>query len=114
MTILGVAVTGILTTFSAAMIATKVSEDYSIVSNLMGELRTQLRADMLDPTLINEGTFTNHPEFTWNANFLMTDVENLYQVDLAIHWKRGNRDYQVQYVTYHYYYPVTEEEEIEA
>ena len=102
MTILGVAISGILTTFSAAMIATKLSQDYALVSNLMGELRTQLRADLLDPTMINEGNFAGYPDYSWQVNFFYTEVENLYQVELQIQWQRGNRPHRVQYVTYHY------------
>ncbi len=113
MTILGVAISGILTTFSSAMVAVKVSEDYSTASNLMGELRTQLRANLFDPGIVNEGTFLNYPDFSWKVTYNPTEIESLYQAMLVIQWKRGNRNYIIDYVTYHYY-AIPEEEELET
>ncbi len=109
MTILGIAISGILTTFSAALVAGRVSEDYATVASLMNELRTQVRTNMLSPDQVNEGQFASHPEFSWRVTYFYTDIENLYQVQYAVYWTRGRRDYQVVYDSFHLI-PVMEEE----
>ena len=103
MTILGVAVTGILTTFSSAMLAGKLSEDYSVVANLMGDLRAQVRCNLVAPTEENAGTFSEYPQFAWQILYYYTDIDDLYQVEMIIRWMRGNREYQVRQITYHYF-----------
>ncbi|HOJ61229.1 MAG TPA: type II secretion system protein [bacterium] len=103
MTILGISVTSLMTTFSSALLVGKLSEEYSIAASLMGELHTQLRANLLSPLDINEGTFTLHPRFAWQVNYLYTDLPNLYEVELVILWTRGNRQQALRHRTYHYY-----------
>lgn len=103
MTILGITVAAILTTFSSALIAGRISEDQALVSTMMIELHAHVRSNLFDPTQINQGTFTDHPGFTWQATYLLTNVTNLYQVTLQIQWERGGRVRSMEYMTYHYY-----------
>ncbi len=103
MTIMGIAIASILTTFSAALIASKLAEDYSISTSMMTELRTHVRADLFSPLDINQGTFTNHPGYTWSATYTPTDSTNFYIVEMTIEWVRGDREYTRTAMTYHYY-----------
>ncbi len=102
MTILGVAISGILTAFSASMVAGRISQDYALAATMMEELKTHVRANLLSPLEVNEGTFTNHPDFSWQVQYFYTDMENLYQVNLMIAWVRGGRELTLNYTTYHY------------
>lgn len=103
MTILGIAVTGILTTFSTAIMMGKLSEDYSIASTMMEELHTYVRTNQLSPYEVNEGEFSNRPGFSWVVVYFYTDVTDLYQVDMEVLWKRGSRQRSLKHVTYHYF-----------
>lgn len=108
MTILGLSVTSLMTTFSSALLVGKLSEEYSLAASLMGELHTQLRANLLSPMEDNRGTFTQYPRFAWQVNYFYTDSPNLYQVELVIQWNRGNRQQELKQVTYHYFEIPTE------
>jgi len=103
MTILGVAVTSILTTFSASLVASKISQDYALASTLMDELRAELRTDMFLPTDVNQGNFTSYPEFQWKVDYYYTEIDKLYQVQLTVAWMRAGQEHTLQYYTYHYY-----------
>lgn len=102
-TILGITVTGLLTSFSAAMVMSKLSQDYSIVSSLMGDLHMYIRTNQLSPYTANTGTFTNHPGFTWEVNYQLSDTTNLYLVGITIKWRHGTRQHQLTQYTYHYF-----------
>lgn len=102
-TILGIAVTGILTTFSSALVAIKVAEDYSKASTMMNELRAHVRTDLLSPAETNEGTFTLHDRFQWNVEYMESQITNLYQVKLTVSWTQGSRNYSLVNNTYHYF-----------
>jgi len=108
MTILGLSVTSLMTTFSSALLVGKLSEEYSFAASLMGELHTQVRANLLSPLEDNRGTFTQYPRFSWQVNYFYTDSPNLYQVELVIQWNRGNRQRELKQVTYHYFAMPTE------
>jgi len=114
MTILGIALGGILTTFSSALLVGKLSEEYSLASSMMGTLQSNLRSGMLDPMEINEGAFPEHPGFNWKVTFILTDMENLYQIEFLVHWIRGNADRELRHVTYHYFGIEEEESTAEA
>lgn len=103
MTILGITVTGILTTFSAALLSSKLSEDYALASIMIGELHTYARANLLSPMEINQGEFENHPGFYWSVEYAATGINNLYQITFAIHWMRGGRPRTIEQVTLHYF-----------
>ncbi len=103
MTILGIAVTSILTTFSASIMTGKLSEDYSIASTLIGELHGNLRTNQFSPYDTNEGEFTTQSGFKWTVTYLYTDMTDLYQVEMKVMWKRGSRDHELKYTTYHYF-----------
>lgn len=103
MTILGIAVSSILTTFSSAMMTGRLSEDYSLASLMMEELHTYVRTNQLSPYETNEGEFSQYPGFTWMVNYYYTDVSGLYQVEMQVSWRRGSRARTLKYVTYHYY-----------
>lgn len=102
MTIMAIAVSGILSTFSSALIATKVAEDFSKASIMMNELRGQVRANLLSPMDINEGTSTLFPRFQWSATYQETEITSLYEVTLQIQWQQGNRTFTLKNMTYHY------------
>jgi type II secretory pathway pseudopilin PulG len=103
-TILGISVAGILTTFSSAMLMSKLSEDYSIASSLMGELHTYVRSNQFTPYETNSGTFQQtYPQYSWQVNYLPCDKSDLYQVEMIIIWQHGSRVYDLTYHTYHYY-----------
>lgn len=102
MTILGIATTGILTSFSAALIAGKLAEDYAIADSLSGMLQAQVRADMFNPLTPNMGTFTSYPGFSWQVSYTLSSVESLYQVEIIVTWQRGSRQHMVRQYTFHY------------
>jgi type II secretory pathway pseudopilin PulG len=102
-TILSIAVTGILTTFSGALVAAKIAEDYSKASTMMNELRGHVRANLLTPLEVNEGTFSLHEGFSWTVSYMETEFGNLYQVQLEVLWQRGDRTYRLNHSTYHYF-----------
>jgi len=68
----------------------------------MDDLRAYLRSGMFMPTQINQGSFTNHPEFQYEVLFTQTEITNFYQVTLTINWMRGQRQQSVTAQTYHY------------
>lgn len=103
MTIMGIAIASILTTFSAALVASRVAEDYSISTAMMTEVRSHVRADLLSPLETNQGTFTSHPGFSWSAVYTPTNYANFYLVEMSIEWVRGDKDYKRTCTTYHYY-----------
>lgn len=103
MTILGIAATSIMTTFSGSLIAGKTSEQYAIAVMLMDDLHNYVRSGQITPTTENMGTFANFPQYTWEVLFTLTEVTDLYQVDFFITWTRGDKIQQYQAVTYHYY-----------
>lgn len=109
MTILGIAVASILTTFSASLVAGRAAEDYAAASAMMTELRTYVRANLFTPYETNQGTFTTHPEFSWTATYTPTNYTDFYQVTLTIQWLRGDRQYTHAATTYHYYAVASEE-----
>ncbi|MEW6236743.1 MAG: type II secretion system protein [Candidatus Omnitrophota bacterium] len=109
MTILGIAVTSILTTFSASLVASRISQDYALAATLMDELRAELRTDMFLPTDVNQGNFTSYPEFAWKVDYYYTEIDKLYQVRLTIAWIRANQEQSLLYYTYHYYASPEEE-----
>ncbi len=113
MTILGIAVTSILTTFSSSLVAGKVSEDRALVTLLMDDLRSYVRSGMFSPMQINQGTFSQYPEYSWQVTYTMSETQNLYQVEMMIQWMRGSRQNTVRMVTYHYDNSATVEEESE-
>ncbi|MDP8245551.1 MAG: type II secretion system protein [Candidatus Hinthialibacter antarcticus] len=107
MTIMGIAIASILTTFSASLVASRVAEDYAISTSMMTELRTHVRANMLSPLDANQGTFTNHPGFSWSAVYTPTNYTNFYLVEMTIDWIRGDKEYARTCTTYHYYMATT-------
>lgn len=114
MTIMGIAISSILTTFSAALIASRAAEDYSISTAMMTEVRSHVRADLLSPLETNQGTFTTQPGFSWSVVYTPTDYTNFYLVEMSIEWVRGDRDYKRACTTYHYYNgPTTTDETTE-
>ena len=102
MTIMAIAVSGVLSTFSSALLVTKAAEDYSKAAILMNELKAQVRSNMLSPMDINEGTSVLFPKLQWSVNYQETEILNLYQVDLQVQWQQGNQTYTMQNQTYHY------------
>lgn len=102
MTILGIATAGILTSFSAAMIAGKLAEDYAVADSLTGMLKAQVRANMFNPLLPNSGTFASYPNFSWQVNYTVSSIESLYQVEMIVAWRRGSRQHVVRQYTFHY------------
>jgi len=102
MTILGIAVTSILTTFSASILTGKLSEDYSIAAMLIGELHGNVRTNQFSPYETNEGEFTTQAGFKWTVSYLYTDITDLYQVEMKVMWKRGSREHELKHTTYHY------------
>lgn len=109
MTILGLAVSGIMTSYSSAVVAGKISEDHALVYQLMERLKAQVRIQILTPYEVNSGTFTDYPQFRWQVNFYTTNITDLYQVDMIVAWRRGNKDNEVVFSTYHYFAISTEE-----
>lgn len=103
MTILGIAVSSILTTFSSALLSAKIAEEYANATIMMNELRGNLRCNLLNPYDVNEGNFTLYPNFQWTVEYLETDTDNLFLVNLSIRWSHGNRNYTYKTTTYHYY-----------
>lgn len=103
MTILGVAVSSILTTFSTAIVLGKLSEDYSQASMMMEELHTYVRTNQFSPLETNEGEYEQYPGFSWQVMYYYTDITGLYQVDMQVNWRRGSRERSLKHVTYHYY-----------
>jgi len=103
MTILGVAITSILTTFSTAIVMGKLSEDYSLASMMMEELHTYVRTNQLSPEETNEGVYEQYPGFSWQVQYYYTDLNGLYQVEMRVNWRRGSRERSLKTVTYHYY-----------
>ncbi|MGC9329359.1 MAG: type IV pilus modification PilV family protein [Candidatus Hinthialibacter sp.] len=103
MTILSIAVTSILTTFSTAIMVGKLSEDYSIASMMMEELHSYVRTNQLSPYETNQGEFVLHPGFTWIVMYYYTDITDLYQVEMQVMWRRGSRERSMKHTTYHYY-----------
>lgn len=103
MTIMGIAIASILTTFSAALVASRVAEDYAVSTSMMTELRTHVRANLLSPLETNQGTFTNHPGFNWSAVYTPTNYTNFYLVEMSVDWIRGDKEYKRTCTTYHYY-----------
>ncbi|MBI1390847.1 MAG: hypothetical protein GC154_20650 [bacterium] len=112
--IMGIAVTSILATFSASLLAGRAAEDYALASSMMTELRAYVRTNQFSPLMPNQGTFTEHPEFSWTATYTQAEYADLYQVDLIIQWARGDREYQSHFVTYHYQPAVEETDETGA
>jgi prepilin-type N-terminal cleavage/methylation domain-containing protein len=105
MTILGIATAGILTSFSASLIAGKLAEDYATADTLAGMLKAQVRADLLDPLTANTGSFTNDPDFTWQVNYTTTTMDFLYQVEIIVSWQRGQKQHVLRQQTLHYQTP---------
>lgn len=105
MTILGIATAGILTSFSAAMIAGKLAEDYATADTLAGMLKAQVRTDLLDPLMPNSGTFTNYPGFAWQVKYTLTSMDYLYQVEIIVTWQRGQKQHTLRQQTLHYQTP---------
>ena len=103
MTILGIAVSSILTTFSTAIMMGKLAEDYSVASILMEEIHTYVRTNQLSPLDTNEGECNGYPGFTWAATYSFTEVSHLYQVDMRVQWKRGSQERSLKNTTYHFY-----------
>lgn len=105
MTILGIATAGILTSFSAAMIAGKLAEDYATADTLAGMLQAQVRADLLDPQTMNTGSFTDYPDYSWQVNYTTTTMDYLYQVEILVTWQRGQKEHTLRQMTLHYQTP---------
>ena len=103
MTILGIAVSSILTTFSSALVSAKVAEDYANATIMMNELRGHLRSNLLNPYDINEGTFSLYPRFQWTVEYMESETPNLFLVTLQIQWQQANKNYTYKTTTYHYY-----------
>lgn len=109
MTILGIAATAIMTTFSGSLIAGKTSQDYAVASMLLDDLRAYVRTDMLTPVTENQGAFTNYPNYAWEVIYTLSEVSNLYNVEMIIVWQRGMRMNRISATTYHYFASDTEE-----
>lgn len=103
MTILAVAAGGILTSFSAAMVAAGVSEQFAEAANLGQVLRAQLRAGMFTPYSVNTGTFTEAEGYSYTVNFTPAGLETLYEAELLVQWTDGRSNRQLRLVTYHHY-----------
>lgn len=103
MTILGIAATSIMATFSSALVSGSLSHDYAIASILLDDLRSYVRTNMLTPETVNEGAFTNFPKYSWQVIYTITEFTDLYHVEFLIVWQRGTKQYRVSAVTYHYY-----------
>ncbi len=113
-TIMGLSITSILTTFSASLVAIRTSQDYALVATLFEELKTHVRANLFSPTEMNQGNFTNHPEFTWQVEYYYSDITGVYQVQMVIAWERGTRNYTVRYDTYQFIPETSSELESES
>lgn len=111
MTILAIAATGVMATFSGTLVAGRTSQDFATSAMLMDDLRSYLRSGLFMPTQINQGAFTNHPDFQYEVLFTQTEIANFYQVDLTITWMRGQRQQNVSARTYHYDTMSTTQEE---
>ncbi len=102
MTILGIAAAGILTSFSSAMIAGKLAEDYAAADSVARTIKAQVRADMLDPFMNYSDTSSSYPDFSYQVSFTSTTTTDLYRVEITVTWQRGQRQHTVNQVTYHY------------
>jgi Tfp pilus assembly protein PilV len=106
MSIMAIGVTGILGSFSSALISGAIAEDHAKASLLMQQVMAQVRAGAITPYDINQGTFSGDRRFQWVASFTEMDVDYLYQVDVTIMWRRAGRQHTLKLATYQYCDPL--------
>jgi len=102
MTVMAVGVTGILGSFTSALVSGAIAEDYAKASLKMEQLMTQIRAGSITPFDVNMGTFSDESLFQWQASFTELDVDYLYQVEVTIAWERAGRQHNLKVTTYQY------------
>ncbi len=102
MTVMAVGVTGILGSFTAALVGGAIAEDYALASLKMEQLLTQIRAGSITPYDVNMGTFSDDARYQWVASFTELDVNSLYQVEITITWERAGKDHSLKVTTCQY------------
>lgn len=102
MSIMAIAVTGILGSFTSALVGAAIAEDYAKASLLMQQVVTQVRAGSITPYDITQGTFSTDSRFAWSVSFTELDTDYLYQVDVIIAWRRAARAHSLKLTTYQY------------
>ncbi|HOE11997.1 MAG TPA: hypothetical protein PKJ23_11285 [bacterium] len=108
MTIMAIAVVGIMGAFSGALMNGSMAEDYTLASMRAQLVMAQIRAGAITPYDVNQGTFSEDIKFQWSVNFTESEAENLYEVEVIIAWMRSGRKREFKVTTYQYCDPYAE------
>ncbi|MFH1741365.1 MAG: prepilin-type N-terminal cleavage/methylation domain-containing protein [bacterium] len=106
MSILAISVTGILGSFTGALVGGSVAEDYAKASIRIQQVMAQIRAGAITPYDINQGTFSGDNKFRWSVSFTEVDIDYLYEVEVKILWTRAHRERELKLTTYQYCDPL--------
>ncbi|HPA44934.1 MAG TPA: prepilin-type N-terminal cleavage/methylation domain-containing protein [bacterium] len=102
MSIMAIAVVGIMGAFSGALMSGSMAEDYTLASMRAQLVMAQVRAGGITPYDVNQGTFSEDTKFQWSVNFTESEAENLYEVEVTIAWIRSGRKREFKVTTYQY------------
>ncbi len=105
MSIMAIGVTGILGSFTSALVGAAVAEDYAKASLLLQQVLTQVRAGAITPYDVNQGTFSGEARFAWSVSFTESDIDYLYRVDVIVAWRKAGRTHNLKSTTYQYCNP---------
>ena len=108
MSIMAIAVVGIMGAFSGALMNGSMAEDYTLASMRAQLVMAQIRAGAITPYDVNQGTFSEDMKFQWSVNFTESEAENLYEVEVIIAWMRSGRKREFKVTTYQYCDPYAE------
>ena len=106
MSIMAIAVTGILGSYTGALVGGSIAEDYTMALMRAQQVMTRIRAGAMTPYDINQGTFSDDSKFLWTVTFDEVDVDYLYEVELTIAWTRAGRQRELKLTTYQYCDPL--------
>ena len=102
MSIMAIGVTGILGSFTAALMSGSIAEDYAKASMRIQQVMTQIRAGAITPYDINQGTFSGDNKYQWAVSFTEIDINYLYEVEVTVTWTRARRQRELKLTTYQY------------
>lgn len=100
-TIMGISLTAIMTTFTASLMSGREAELYAEAVLLLEMLDAELRMNEFSPYEMQMGTSTDG-QYMWSVTFQSTDLLDLYAVTMEVTWRRGTRTRSVSLNTYHY------------
>lgn len=82
--------------------AARSVQTYTVAEMLLANKSCEFRLDRAKDTLDQDGTFDDHPEFSWRRTLEATDTQGLWRQTVTVSWEERGRTATDSVVEYRY------------